>query len=533
MSIRKRKKNISRKAPRKQRITEIASTFEWLITAFILAFVFRAFVMEAFRIPTGSMASTLMGAHFRLSCPQCGYKYARGFVPEEYRLPRDTLPASGSQIPRASRCPSCGYYYRTANPVSVENGDRILVLKCLYQFVEPRRWDVVVFKNPLNPQENYIKRLVGLPEESIEIIDGDIYIDGKISQKPQKVQNELWMPVYDNSYQPVKPYERTFNGHQWRQPFDVTDSEWEIDTADTTKFHLDSPPDQINRMSYDSSLGNDFRATYGYNDATKYDYMPYCSDLMMRFYLQPRDSKGLCGIQMSKYKTSYKAWVNLEGRMIIARVGQTGEEILESKAIKPPDTDKPVAVEFANVDHRLVFRFGSETLHYDLGSGPEDAGTRQTDIRPQVKVFGSGKLTLLHVAIFRDIYYTGKIYPNTLRLGRATQGNPFTIGKNQFFVLGDNSPNSEDCRWWNSKGIGNRRSYRKGIVPREYLVGKALLVYWPSGFKLPWPKSVETFLLKNAQHSWPCQILYAVVSLKWIPNIGRLRLIYGGSGGNL
>ena len=50
----------------KDRAAEIANTFEWLITAFILAFVFRAFVMEAFRIPTGSMADTLKGAHFRL-----------------------------------------------------------------------------------------------------------------------------------------------------------------------------------------------------------------------------------------------------------------------------------------------------------------------------------------------------------------------------------------------------------------------------------------------------------------------------------
>ncbi|MEJ2647095.1 MAG: hypothetical protein P8016_01645 [Sedimentisphaerales bacterium] len=38
--------------PKRDRAEEIANTFEWLITAFILAFVFRAFVMEAFRIPT-------------------------------------------------------------------------------------------------------------------------------------------------------------------------------------------------------------------------------------------------------------------------------------------------------------------------------------------------------------------------------------------------------------------------------------------------------------------------------------------------
>jgi hypothetical protein len=58
MSLDDAEKNSSEKMVRrkKDRAAEIADTFEWLITAFILAFVFRAFVMEAFRIPTGSMA---------------------------------------------------------------------------------------------------------------------------------------------------------------------------------------------------------------------------------------------------------------------------------------------------------------------------------------------------------------------------------------------------------------------------------------------------------------------------------------------
>src|SRR3972149_7949606 len=88
-------KTISRdkkKWEKKDRAAEVANTFEWLITAFILAFVFRAFVMEAFRIPTGSMADTLKGAHFRLRCQQCGYEYNYGFVPEKYNLPPDSIP---------------------------------------------------------------------------------------------------------------------------------------------------------------------------------------------------------------------------------------------------------------------------------------------------------------------------------------------------------------------------------------------------------------------------------------------------------
>jgi signal peptidase I len=131
-----------------RRVAEVANTFEWVITALALAFVFRAFVMEAFRIPTGSMADTLMGAHYRLRCTSCGYKYRYG--------------ESSPRQPKTSRCPSCGYHQAVENS-ALSSGDRILVLKCIYQFYEPRQWDVVVFKNPLDPSENYIKRLVGRP----------------------------------------------------------------------------------------------------------------------------------------------------------------------------------------------------------------------------------------------------------------------------------------------------------------------------------------------------------------------------------
>ena len=217
-----------KKAHRKDRAAEIINTFESLLVAFILALIFMQFVMQAFRIPTGSMAETLRGAHFVLRCPQCGYRYDQGFDPRKYGLPKDTIP-SGYIRSLPSRCPSCGHYPSNIRAMQVSNGDRILVLKCIYQFLEPKRWDVVVFKNPVDPLVNYIKRLIGRPGETVEIIDGDIYIDGQIARKPPKVQNELWMPIYNNDYQPVRAYEPTFNGHKWQQPFKNTNnSKWEI-----------------------------------------------------------------------------------------------------------------------------------------------------------------------------------------------------------------------------------------------------------------------------------------------------------------
>jgi len=528
MSVSKSQRNSSQKESGKA--AEIANTFEWLITAFILAFLVRAFILEAFRIPTGSMAEALKGDHFRLCCQQCGYKYDCGSEMTRYRLGRDAVAAGNVRSP-ISRCPSCGYYDSAGRAITISNGDRILVLKCIYQFFEPNRWDVIVFKNPLNPPENYIKRLIGRPGETVEIIDGDVYIDGQISRKPAKVQEELWMPVYDNDYQPVRPREGSFNGHPWQQPLrNVAESKWRLDKTDPTKFQLDSPADETSLLIYDTSLGNDFRAAYAYDSVGDYRHMPYCSDLMVRFYAQSIAPQGRVGVAVSKYQTVYKAWIDFAGDMVIAKVSGGKETILDSKVIDPSAMSKPTLVEFANVDHQLTFQFGTDKLTYDLGRSAEDAGERKKEIQPEVKIFGSGKLTLSHIAVFRDIHYIAKRSANSPEGGRAIEGNPFTLGKDEFFVLGDNSPNSEDGRWWARAGIGNNGlSYRQGIVPRDYVVGKALFVYWPGGFEFPWPDGLKNSLFKSSRHNGLARVMYWLVSWKWIPSIGQMRFIRGGS----
>lgn len=57
-------------------------------------------------------------------------------------------------------------------------GDYLIIDELSYQFREPMRGDVIVFRYPLNPRNFFIKRIVGLPGEEVEIRNGSVFIDG-------------------------------------------------------------------------------------------------------------------------------------------------------------------------------------------------------------------------------------------------------------------------------------------------------------------------------------------------------------------
>ncbi|PQO31985.1 signal peptidase I [Bremerella cremea] len=173
---------------------------ESLVVAVILALLFRAFEAEAFVIPTGSMATTLLGRHKDVVDQYTGYEYTVGASAE---LDRDT------QIQERDVIQAVDPLYHRLTDVSQDtsySGDRILVSKFAYDFSAPARWDVIVFKFPLEPQTNYIKRLIGLPGESVRIFHGDIYIkkpgenDFSIARKPPAKQLTLQRLVYDTNY---------------------------------------------------------------------------------------------------------------------------------------------------------------------------------------------------------------------------------------------------------------------------------------------------------------------------------------------
>ena len=176
----------------------VRETIESIIVAVVLAFMFRAYQVEAFIIPTGSMAPSLQGQHMDLKCEQCGTQYRAG-------ASRMSSIAAKFDAVDSTFCPICQYRTKMRPRFELDhysnNGDRILVNKFIYDFKNPERYDVIVFKNPNNGKQNYIKRLIGLPGDNIAIDSGDIYLmfaeanqtySRKISRKPpEKLRNVL------------------------------------------------------------------------------------------------------------------------------------------------------------------------------------------------------------------------------------------------------------------------------------------------------------------------------------------------------
>ena len=61
---------------------------------------------------------------------------------------------------------------------TVMTGDRIFGNRLAYKSSDPQRYDIVIFRFPDNEKKLFIKRIIGLPGETVEIIDGKVYIDG-------------------------------------------------------------------------------------------------------------------------------------------------------------------------------------------------------------------------------------------------------------------------------------------------------------------------------------------------------------------
>lgn len=106
---------------------------------------------------------------------------------------------------------------------TIHAGDSIFTLRAIYYFRQPQRGDIVLFNAPArvspNPTYPWVKRLIGLPGDTVEVRDGKTYVNGKVynvptARKPDykfgpvKVKNGMYLVFGDNRNE-------SYDSHYW------------------------------------------------------------------------------------------------------------------------------------------------------------------------------------------------------------------------------------------------------------------------------------------------------------------------------
>lgn len=67
---------------------------------------------------------------------------------------------------------------------SLHDGEFVVVNRLAYRVGQPERGDIVVFHPPFDPQRRFIKRIIGLPGDMIQVLDGTVYVNGEALREP-------------------------------------------------------------------------------------------------------------------------------------------------------------------------------------------------------------------------------------------------------------------------------------------------------------------------------------------------------------
>jgi len=419
-----------------------------------MALILKFFVVEAYQIPTGSMQPTILGDA------------------------------------------TAGIH------------DRILADKTVTLLRDPRRWEVMIFRFPLDERRLYVKRIVGLPGETLEILGGDVWIDGAIARKPDHVNESVLRSIHGDEPMDMGRYFSTegdgvqvvrqsarfgAEGGALHLKSDVDDDFLHgYDPA----WHI--PPGQAwqgNRLVPDLDLRANVTAQQG---TTEFSVSFDNGAQLVRFVVPVGDAA--------------RAFAE-----VIPRDGGAPQRFDAQRAGGLP-VGRPVELLARSVDRRLLLEVdGEEWLRAD-----DDLSGPQSELPAHALVSlasdGPAEVDALHLR--RDTFYL----PHSNQ--PMPQGARWEIPEHHYFGLGDNTQSSHDSRSWqtvtyelkNGKSItgfnfpnprapdrnpriegntlhfadvhGDSMTFQKSdvlretladapFIPAENLLGKATAVFWP------------------------------------------------------
>lgn len=376
------------------------------------------------------MVPTFLGEHYSVNCADCNFSFP---------VDAKTVPNHGN-----ATCPNCGYTKNSYRGLKLRDATPIIL-----EVNEPmiKRWDVVAFQfSDLNL--NGMKRVVGLPGETVIIQRGDVWIDGKWARRNWSTKQEMKVLSFDSDFS-IDESESTVS--RWR-----LSGGWEFDKQ---VLQLGVQQDAASWAIFQPIVcyrGGDNREpishiqdNYGFNQSNSRGRLNTVDQLILEFDLRilpdsrvvtlfPREDRDI-GFLMDGVENQIVVFV--DGK-IFGRANFEANQEWYSVSISTVDDEFQIYL-----DGTLRCEAGEKSLgrvQGDFLGFP----TALTGMSP-VGIYGTNSsganIQIRHLKIYRDLYYTDR-------------GNSkFELGKDEYLVLGDNSPVSVDSRTWaNPKILGKQ-----------------------------------------------------------------------------
>lgn len=452
------------KDPAHARRTPWRDNIEALVVALLLAVVLKHFIVEAYKIPSGSMQPTLMG--------------------------------------------------------NDETGvfDRILVDKVSYWLRDPERWEVAVFRYPLDRSKSFVKRIAGIGPEELAIRDGDVWHrpgpgqPWRIARRPPAVLRETMRRLDLGPPPEGRP-------SRWRPVGATSEERWSV-----------GPRRVAARGDGRAAFVHDVYGLASIMDGFTDGYPPAIAGEIswnrptgqnpvadLRWESTARALEGLQELEVELGEGDRLYAFRFPGPAApgeapsITLVGTAADRTVAAPDPWSLPAGRPVRIAAQNVDDLLTLEVdGQPILEVEIEPGPRLGGSLA------IRTSGAG-VDLTDIAVWRDVYYT------TDRASRTE----WTLPAGHYFMLGDNTQDSADSREWKLiakkwPGNGNRwvlGAYRNRenprtestvegrmtffrdrwgelhwwpagtdetgpyqeapFVPRQLILGRAMLVFWP------------------------------------------------------
>lgn len=441
----------------------LTATVPVFIIGIALAALCKGAMVEAFTIPTGAMAPTLQGEHADRVCQHCGFAFAVGL--SERTPPQGVSIAQWqTQIgPAATFCPNCLQPDEVGVDVPTVKGDRVIVDKQ----VMPRRWELVVYRYPEDRNINFIKRLVGLPGETLEIVSGEVFIDGQWLQKAPATAQDLWLHVHDTAFRADSPaadepgWRPAEEKSNWRQ----VDGRWTNDGGG-----------RRDELVYVGPVG----------DRLAYNARSRLFDRRESRRFEVGDILVACDVTRFSGAGSLKFAWQFRGESAEIVVSPGGEVEIQTVAARMDEHERQRAagklttlpqpgdrLGFAVRDGQ-AYLIDNDQLSLLLPFGEPDIETAKARLQEPAApcrialVADRCRVELSRIVLVRDIYYRGGDEDDDIFAGGLRGGleNPVTLGETEYFVMGDNAARSKDSRFY-------------GDLQASDILGTARWIYWP------------------------------------------------------